>query len=121
LPFEIVVHDFESIVEVVYPEKPTEPDVDDYVRRIKRVIGERSGPWSCLVDQRKLNVMPDALYTQIAALNVYAQDRGMKQAARVVSSAVSSLQTSRMYKQSAIDRPIRTFTTRDDALAWLRR
>jgi hypothetical protein len=73
------------------------------------------------VDQRKLIVMEQSLYEQIAALNAYAQQHGMKQAARVVASAVSSLQSSRMYRQSAIDRPVRTFTTRDGALAWLRR
>ncbi len=121
VPFEIVVHDYESIVEVVYPVRPTEPDVEDYIRRIKRVIAERSAPWSCLVDQRKLSVMPESLYDRIASLNVYAQQHGMKQSARVVSSAVASLQSARMRRQSAIASPVRTFTSRDDALAWLRR
>jgi hypothetical protein len=121
VPFEIVVHDVGSIIEVIYPHRPTVEDVGEYLIRIKTVIAEHNGPWSCLVDQRQLSVLSDSLYEEIAALNVYAQRHGMKQSARVVSSAVASLQTARMYRQSSLQLPVRTFTDRDEALAWLRR
>ncbi|HEX9295996.1 MAG TPA: STAS/SEC14 domain-containing protein [Polyangiaceae bacterium] len=121
MPFEIIVHDAESIIEIIYPEKPTRGDVDDYVNRVKKIISRRRAPWLCLVDQRQLNLMPDGLYEQIAALNVYAQQRGMIRSARVVSSAVATLQANRMQRQSGLERPVRTFTSRDEAVAWLRR
>lgn len=124
MPFEIVVHEADAIVEVVYPEKPTEEDVDDYVGRVKKIIALQQGPWSCLVDQRQLNLMPDSLYEQAASLNAYAQEHGMKRSARVVSSAtaaVATLQTIRMHSQASLNLPVRTFTSRDDAIAWLRR
>jgi hypothetical protein len=124
VPFDIVVHEADAIVEVVYPENPTQEDVDDYVGRVKKIIAGRQGPWSCLVDQRQLNLMPDRRYEQVAALNAYAQQHGMKQSARVVSrraAAVATLQTTRMRRQASLSRPVRTFTSRDDAIAWLRR
>jgi hypothetical protein len=124
VPFDIIVHEVDSIVEVVYPENPTLQDVEDYVTRVKKIIARRKGPWSCLVDQRRLNLMPDDLYEQVAALNTYAQQHGMKQSARVVSkaaAAVASLQTTRMQRQAALNRPVRTFTSRDEAIEWLRR
>ena len=124
MPFEIVVHDTDAIVEIVYPENPTQEDVAEYVDRVRQIIARRQGPWSCLVDQRRLHLMPDRLYEQVAELNVYAQQHGMKQSARVVSSAVAavaSLQATRMRRQAALNGPVCTFTSRDDAIAWLRR
>jgi hypothetical protein len=121
VPFDIVVHEADSIIEVIYPETPTAADVEDYVRRIKEAIARRRGPWSCLVDQRRLHVLSDTLYERIAGLNAYAQERGMKQSARVVASAVATLQATRMRRQAALTSPVKSFTSRDDAIAWLRR
>jgi hypothetical protein len=124
VPFDIVVHESDAIIEIVYPENPTKEDVKDYADRVKKIIAKQTGPWSCLVDQRRLHLMPDPLYEQVAALNVFAQQHGMKQSARVVSgpvAAVATLQTKRMHRQAALSRPVRTFTSRDEALGWLRR
>jgi hypothetical protein len=121
VPFEIVVHKADSIIEVIYPETPTQEDVEDYVSKVKKAIAGQRGPWSCLVDQRRLHLMPDALYEQVTGLNAFAQQHGMTQSARVVSSAVATLQATRMQRHAAIKRPVRTFTSRDDAIAWLRR
>jgi len=36
-------------------------------------------------------------------------------------AAIATLQTTRMSRQAALNSPVRTFTSRDDAVAWLRR
>ncbi len=120
MPFDIVVHDDDDIVEVVYPPAPSAAEVVDYVARIRQVIGARKRPWACLVDQRKLLVMPPELVDTMTGLNAHAAKNGMKASARVVSSAVADLQANRMAREAAIGSPIRAFTRRDDALTWLR-
>jgi hypothetical protein len=119
MPFEIVVHD-DDIVEVVYPPAPTAAEVVDYVARIRHVIDTRPRPWACLVDQRKLLVMPPELMETMTNLNAHAAKHGMKASARIVGSAVADLQAHRMAREGTIGRPIRAFTRRDDALTWLR-
>lgn len=120
MPFEIVVHDDDDIVEVVYPPAPTAAEVVDYVARIRHIIATRQGPWACLVDQRKLLVMPPDLVETMTTLNAHAARHGMKASARIVGSAVADLQAHRMAREGTIGRPVRAFTRRDDALAWLR-
>jgi hypothetical protein len=120
MPFEIRVHPELPIVEIVYPEQPSESDVEDYVMRIRTVMDEQRGPWVCLVDQRRLAVMAPELVETVSALNVYAQSRGMLGSARVVRSAVGGLQAKRMARESAVTSPTHTFDAREPAVSWLR-
>lgn len=120
MPFEIRLHE-DSIIEVVYPAQPTAPEVVDYSSRIRKEIDLMRGRgWSCLVDQRQLIVMDPALVDRIAELNAYAQKRGMKRAARVVTSAIGRLQSARVMRDAALRTDFRVFTSRDEALAWLK-
>ncbi|MDC0714374.1 STAS/SEC14 domain-containing protein [Stigmatella sp. ncwal1] len=119
MPFQITVHQPERILEVVYPPQPSQQDVDEYLSRVKDII-EGLGEWSALVDQSQLRVMPGTMVAVMAKLNAFAQLKGMKRSARVVSTAASGLQAWRMTKQAMLNIPARTFETRDEALAWLK-
>ena len=122
MSFEIHAHEADAIVEVVYPAKPTQADVDDYVRRIHTMIEGGKLPaakWKCLVDQRNLPVLPPELVNQLATLNLYAQRHGMVKSARVVSTVVAGLQAQRMAREGQL--PLSSFETREEALAWLRK
>jgi hypothetical protein len=120
MPFQIVVHADERILEVVYPPQPSAEDVQDYLKRVKEAMDTLGGEWSALVDQAQLRVLPPSVVQVMASLNAYAQHKGMKRSARVVTDAASGLQAWRMTKQAMLTIPARTFETRDAALAWLR-
>src|SRR5436190_1584954 len=96
MPFEIVVHERERILEIIYPPRPTAEDIDDYVRRVRSAIERLGGTWSCLVDQRKVQVLPPELVDRASALNAFAEERGMRRSARVVASAMAGLQARRL-------------------------
>jgi hypothetical protein len=120
MPFQINIYEADRIIDVVYPPQPTAEDVTDYLKRIRETIIRMGGPWSALVDQGQLRVMPPEMVATMASLNAFAQLHGMKRSARVVSDAASGLQAWRMTKQAMLTIPTRTFETRDAALAWLR-
>jgi hypothetical protein len=120
MPFQIVVHAAERILEVVYPPQPTNEDVQDYLKRVKEAMDTLGGEWSALVDQAQLRVLSPSVVQTMASLNAYAQHKGMKRSARVVTDAASGLQAWRMTKQAMLTIPARTFESRDEALAWLR-
>lgn len=120
MPFQIIVHQPDRILEVVYPSQPTQADVDDYLARVRTEIEGLAGDWSALVDQSQLRVMPSNVVAVMAKLNAFAQLKGMKRSARIVSTAASGLQAWRMTKQAMLTIPARTFEHRDDAIAWLR-
>jgi hypothetical protein len=120
MPFQIIVHEPERILEVIYPPQPTVADLDDYLARVKEAIEKLAGDWSALVDQSQLRVMPAHMVSAMAKLNAYAQLKGMKRSARIVSTAASGLQAWRMTKQAMLSIPARTFEARDEALAWLK-
>jgi hypothetical protein len=119
MPFQIHVHQPERILEVIYPPQPTQQDVDEYLSRVREII-EGLGEWSALVDQSQLRVMSAAMVAVMAKLNAFAQLKGMKRSARIVSTAASGLQAWRMTKQAMLNIPARTFEARDEALAWLK-
>jgi hypothetical protein len=120
MPFEIKRHPgAAAIVEVVYPERPSKGDVDEYVARIRTIIEREARGFACLVDQRRLAVMPPELVPTVTALNAYAQSKGMLRSARVVTSAVAGLQSARMAREASLRVPMRTFESRDEALTWL--
>jgi hypothetical protein len=120
MPFQITVHEADRIIDVVYPPQPSAEDVADYLKRIRELIARMGGPWSALVDQGQLRVMPPEMVATMASLNAFAQLHGMKRSARVVTDPASGLQAWRMTKQAMLTIPTRTFETRDAALAWLR-
>ena len=121
MPFVVrVISDAVPILEVVYPAEPTHTDVAKYLVDMKRTIDDQRGaPWACLVDQRGLVRMDGTLLERVAALNAYAQQHGMVCSARLVSSEAAALQARRIAEQAGLDLPIRTFASREDALAWL--
>lgn len=120
MPFEITVHEADRIIDVVYPARPGPADVEDYLKRIRETILRMGGPWSALVDQGQLRVMPPEMVATMASLNAFAQLHGMERSARVVSDASSGLQAWRMTKKALLNIPTRTFESREAALAWLR-
>ncbi|HEX8822609.1 MAG TPA: STAS/SEC14 domain-containing protein [Archangium sp.] len=120
MPFQITVHEADRIIDVVYPPQPSAEDVADYLKRIRELIARMGGPWSALVDQGQLRVMPPEMVATMASLNAFAQLHGMKRSARVVTDPASGLQAWRMTKQAMLTIPTRTFETREAALAWLR-
>jgi hypothetical protein len=120
MPFTIVEHARERIIEVVYPPEPTAGDVADYTFRIKKLIDAQTEAWSCLVDQRAVKMLDTKIVEKIGLLNSYAQKRGMRRAARLVSSSVASLQASRIADAGDLKVQVRTFYTRDEAVAWLK-
>ena len=120
MPFQITVHEADRIIDVIYPPQPTAEDVTDYLKRIRETIARMGGPWSALVDQGQLRVMPPEMVATMASLNAFAQLHGMMRSARVVTDPASGLQAWRMTKQAMLTIPTRTFETRDAALAWLR-
>ena len=120
MPFQIIVHEPDRILEVIYPAQPSEADLKDYVARVKEAIEKLAGEWSALVDQSQLRVMPAPMVAEMARLNAHAQLKGMKRSARIVSTAASGLQAWRMTKQAMLSIPTRTFETRDEAIGWLK-
>lgn len=118
--FDVIVHEADDLLEFVYPEDPTAADVVAYAARVRTVVGARKKPWSCLVDQRKLRVIPPELLAKLAELNTFAAANGMQRAARVVVTAVAALQATRLVREAAVTVPVRTFGTREEAYAWLK-
>src|SRR5579871_4003006 len=117
----IRLHEGDRILEVVYPAQPTAAEVDSYAQSIRRYIDHLGGrSWSCMVDQTQLQVMDPAHVDRIAELNSYAQARGMTRAARVVTSAMARLQSQRVMREAALKTEFRIFSSRDEALSWLK-
>jgi hypothetical protein len=118
--FEIVVHKMERLLEVIYPERPDGADIADYSRRVKQSIDELGPGWDCLVDQRRLKLLAPELLDKVAALNAYAERHGMRRSARIVATAVAELQAARMVREAALQATVKSFSSREAALAWLR-
>ncbi len=118
MPFEIAFHEDARILEVVYPPRPSAEDVAQYIEKTRAMIDAIDGPWSCLVDQRKMTVLAPSLLVSLADLNAYARKKGMMRTARVVSGSVSEVQARRIAKAAVL--ALETFATREEALDWLR-
>jgi hypothetical protein len=121
MPFRIIRHTSAAIIEVVYPSHPNEADVAQYLAEIRRAMVEafKVGPWSCLVDQRELKLMDPKLMEHIVSMNAFARTHGMKRSARVVDGALAKLQAGRIARTTEAGDTVRSFDSRDDALAWL--
>jgi len=120
MPFEVSVDRDAQLLEVVYPSEPSPLDVAEYTTRTKKIIESFNGPWDCLVDQRRLVAIPARMVGHITGLNSYAAQHGMRRCARLVASSVSIMQAQRMAQETSLTDAVRTFATRDAALAWLR-
>ncbi|QSQ23084.1 STAS/SEC14 domain-containing protein [Pyxidicoccus parkwayensis] len=120
MPFQIVVHAQDRILEVVYPPQVTAEDLSEYLAEVKKAMASFDGEWSALVDQSQLRVMPADVVSAMASLNAYAQLHGMNRSARVVIDPPSGLQAWRMTKRAMLTIPTRTFETRGEALGWLK-
>jgi hypothetical protein len=119
MPFDIRIEAKANIVEVIYPASPTAGDVADYVVRMKAIIASQRPGWKCLVDQRALVVMPPDLVSELVVLNALAQTAGMARSARLVATAISNLQATRIKSEAKLAVPARSFSTREAALVWL--
>ena len=119
MTFQVYVHDAASIIEVIYPPRPTREDVAAYVALITRLLDERRRRFGCLVDQRALVVMPPDLVHTVATLNAYAELRGMVRSARIAPSDLAEAQTQRMAREASLGVPAATFASRDEAVRWL--
>jgi hypothetical protein len=119
MPFEIRVDRTRQLIEIVYPAQPTPDDIVVYVAEIQSAIASMNCDWDCLVDQRQLKVMPPELVEQVGFLNAWAAERRMRRSARVVAGAVASLQASRMAREVSLSTKVRSFASREEAIAWL--
>lgn len=118
--FEITVHGRERILEVRYPSKPTAASYAKYEKQVRAAIEAWRGQWDCLVDQSALTLMPPELPPQIAVLNAWARDKGMRRTARVVKdSAVAELQVNRILRDSGTAQVGSIYKSRDEAWAAL--
>ena len=105
----------------MYPAEPTATDVAKYITEIRKAMEQafKKGTWLCLVDQRKLKLMDPKLMEHIASMNAFAHSHGMQRSARIVTGALAALQAGRMARTAEMSNTVRTFQSRDDALAWL--
>jgi hypothetical protein len=120
MAFVIKPADGGRILEVEYPARPTQEEVSEYSLASRAAIRQLAGTWGCLVDQRRLIVMPPDVVAVMAELNAFAQNHGMVGSARVVSSKMSELQATRLGREATLKVPLRTFDDRELALQWLR-
>jgi hypothetical protein len=119
MPFEIQMHPHERIIEVIYPQSPTADDVAKYLLQMQKMIAAQRTQWFCLVDQRNVSALSPDLLAQIVVANSYAVIHGMRRSARIVSSTAGAQQTSHLAHDGVIKVPVRSFTSRDAAIAWL--
>lgn len=119
MSFLIRIHSQARVLEVVYPAVPTVSDMTAYLLDVKSRIDDMGSRWSCLVDQREVKDIPERLKEKIALMNTYGIQRGMSRCARVVSSASSDLDARALITMTKATVPMRVFTSRDEALAWL--
>lgn len=120
MPFDIVVHAEQRVLEVIYPAAPSTEEISDYSARVRQAINGMGESWGALVDQRQLLALPQTLMSALAMLNAYAQLKGMRRSARIVADAASGLKAWRLTQQARLVIPARTFESREEALAWLR-
>ena len=119
MPFEVTIHPEKQILEIVYPAQPTAADIAAYGAELERIIGGLRGGWASLVDQRQLEAMPSELLRAIAVLNRWAEAHRMQRSARVVADRAAGMSSWRIAREGSVRVPIRSFDSREEALAWL--
>jgi hypothetical protein len=120
MPFVITPREGGRILEVEYPAHPTKEEVSAYALAIRSAIRQVGTTWGCLVDQRRLVLMPPDVVAVMAELNAFAQSHRMAGSARLVSSKMAQLQATRLAREATLKVPLRTFDDRELALQWLR-
>lgn len=118
--FEIHVKSGDRFVEVVYPDSPSSLETADYMVRMKRVMDEIDGEWTCLVDQRRMRSMSPALLEMVVGLTRRAVERGLVRVARLVAGELDEARAQARRIGAEAQAEVRTFTSRESAVAWLR-
>jgi hypothetical protein len=119
MPFRIVQHRSDRIVEVVYPEAISALDHADYTIQIKQLIDAQTSNWGLLVDQRAHKI-DEKLKGKMLALYGYAAKRRMVASARIVSSTLEQLRLSDLLRGTELKSLVRVFEQRGAAYEWLR-
>ena len=119
MSFVIHIHPKAQILEVVYPASPSVGDMTAYIFDVKNRIDGMGPRWSCLVDQRVAGELPDRMKDKVALMTTYAVQRGMSRCARVVSNIQGEADTRALIAMTKITIPVRVFTSREEAVAWL--
>jgi hypothetical protein len=119
MPFRIVQHRGDHIVEVTYPDTISALDHADYTIQIKQVIDAQPATWGLLVDQRTQR-LDDKLKGKMLALYGYAMKRGMKASARVLGSSLEALRLADLVRGTTMKGVVRAFEERAEAYEWLR-
>jgi hypothetical protein len=119
MPFRIVQHRSDRIVEVVYPESISALDHADYTIQIKQLIDAQTTTWGLLVDQRAHRI-DDKLKGKMLALYGYAAKRRMLASARIVASTLEQLRLNDLLRGTELKALVRAFESRGDAYEWLR-
>jgi hypothetical protein len=121
MPFKVVEHHADHIVEVIYPTSLTPLDHAEYTIQMKQIIERQTVDWGLLVDQRALRAkFDDRLKDKLLALNSYAQKRRMIRSARVVNSPLDAVWLADLIRDTELKGILRVFTDRNEAFAWLK-
>ena len=119
--FSVTLHEAPAILEIVYPAGFTAEDLEAYAVESRETMDRIRGPWACLVDARDVSALGPELLDQVARLNAYALEHGMRASARLISTRPGALEGARSARgATGYAVTIKTFTDRDPALAWLR-
>jgi hypothetical protein len=119
MPFRIVQHRSDRIVEVVYPDTISALDHADYTIQIKQLIDAQTVSWGLLVDQRAHKI-DEKLKGKMLALYGYAAKRRMAASARIVGSTLEQLRLNELLRGTELKALVRAFEARGAAYEWLR-
>ncbi len=119
--FQIIIHQAERTIEVIYPRRPNLSVFEKYEREVRAAITAMGPPWDCLVDQSKVQALAPEIAPRVAVLNAWAASRGMEHTARVLSSsAIGELQGERILRNAGVKKIGSLHKSRDGAWKQLR-
>jgi hypothetical protein len=119
MPFRIVQHRSDRILEVVYPDAISALDHADYTIQIKQLIDAQASQWGFLVDQRAHKI-DEKLKGKMLALYGYAAKKRMVASARIVSTTLEQLRLTDLLRDTELKSIVRVFEARGPAYEWLR-
>jgi hypothetical protein len=119
MPFRIVQHRSDRILEVVYPDAISALDHADYTIQIKQLIDAQASQWGLLVDQRAHKI-DEKLKGKMLALYGYAAKKRMVASARIVSTTLEQLRLTDLLRDTELKSIVRVFEARGPAYEWLR-
>jgi hypothetical protein len=119
--FQIIIHQAERTIEVIYPRRPNLSVFEKYEREVRAAITAMGPPWDCLVDQSQVQALAPEIAPRVADLNAWAAGRGMEHTARVLSaSAIGELQGERILRNAGVKKIGSLHKSRDEAWNHLR-